>query len=80
MHMPSELKQAVAKSEGQPVEVTDGPDRYVLIKAEMYERLMATLDFSELTPDDKKAQLQAMGRAAGWEEPEAAVFDDLKPS
>jgi hypothetical protein len=77
MNMPSELKEAVAQ--GLPVELTDGPNRYMVVQAEVYERLMATLDFSELTADEKRAQLQAMGRAAGWEDPEAAVFDDLEP-
>jgi hypothetical protein len=79
MNMPSELKQAVVQAEGRPVEVVDGADRYILIKAEMYERLMGVLDLSEPGPEEKMALLQAWGKRAGWEEPEAAVFDDLKP-
>lgn len=35
--------------------------------------------FDDLTDEDCKAMLQAMGRAAGWEDPEATVFDDLRP-
>jgi hypothetical protein len=77
MNMPAELKQAV--SQGLPVELTDGTNRYMVIPAEMYERLIATLDFGEHTEAERRAQLQAMGRAAGWEEPEAAVFDNLEP-
>lgn len=79
MNMPSELKQAVAQAEGKPVEVVDGAERYVLIRAEMFERLKAVLDLSEPGAEERKALLQAWGKRAGWEEPEAAVFDDLKP-
>ncbi len=77
MNLPSELRDAVAQ--GLPVELTDGPNRYMVVRAEVYEKLMATLDFGEFTPEEKKAQLQLMGRAAGWEEPGASVFDNLEP-
>ena len=55
MNMPSELKLAVAKAQGQPVEVVDGAERYVLIRAEMFERLKAVLDLSEPGPQERKA-------------------------
>jgi hypothetical protein len=77
MNMPSELKKAVAQ--GLPVELTDGGERYMVIRAELYERLMATLDFGELSETERKARLQAMGRAAGWEDAAASAFDELEP-
>jgi hypothetical protein len=77
MNMPSELKQAVSR--GLPVELTDGTERYLVIRSEMYERLMATLDLSEPDESQRKAQLQAMGRAAGWEDPAMDGCNDLDP-
>ncbi len=77
MNMPTELKLAV--SHGLPVELTDGEDRYLIVRAETYERLLATLDLSEPTSEERRAHIQSMGRAAGWEDPEAAIFDDLEP-
>jgi hypothetical protein len=79
MNMPSELKQAVVRAEGQPIEVVDGADRYFLIKAEVFERLMGILDHTEPGPREKQSLLQAWGKRAGWDEPEATAFDDLKP-
>lgn len=79
MNMPSEIKHAVAVAEGTPIEIVDGQDRYVLIRAEVYERLKSALDLSEHGPEERKALMRAWGKRAGWEEPEAAVFDDLKP-
>jgi len=77
MNLPSELKEAVA--EGLPVELTDGPDRYMVIRAEMYERLIGVLDMSEYTAEEKKFLLQQWGKSSGWEDPADSVFDSLEP-
>ena len=77
MNLPSELKEAVAH--GLPVELTDGPNRYLVIRAEMYERLLGVLDLSEHTSEEKQFLLQQWGEASGWEEPSDSVFDSLEP-
>ncbi len=79
--MTPELNRALEQSGGIPVELVDPRDQehYVVIPAKMYETLKGALAYGDLTEEEKKAQLQAWGRRAGWEDPEASVFDDLKP-
>jgi hypothetical protein len=77
MNLPSELKEAVAQ--GLPVELTDGTDRYMVIRAEMYDRLIGVLDLSEHTDEEKKFLLQQWGKPSGWEDPSDNVFDSLQP-
>jgi hypothetical protein len=36
-------------------------------------------DLSRPSPEEQHMLLQASGKRAGWEKPDAAVFDDLKP-
>jgi hypothetical protein len=81
MNLPSEVKSALEQSHDAPVELidTETSARYFVVRADMYERLMAKLDFSEPTAEEQKALIQAWGKRAGWEEPDAAVFDDLTP-
>lgn len=79
MIVPAELKQALDAAHGGPIEIVDGKDRYVLIRAEIYERLKSVLDLSEPGPEERKGLMQAWGKRAGWEEPGDAAFDDLKP-
>lgn len=75
-----ELRQAIAASSG-PVELVDplNNEHYFVVNAAMYERLIATLELGEQSDDERKAQIQAFGRAAGWEDPESAIFDNLEP-
>jgi hypothetical protein len=76
-----EQRQVVRAADDIPVEMVD-PDtkqHYVLLKAEFYERIKKLIDFGDLTEEEKMADLQAWGKRAGWEDPEASVFDDLKP-
>ncbi len=76
-----EQRQALEATHGTPIEIVDARsnERFVLIRAEMYERLKSVLDFGEPTEAEKKAQLQVWGKRAGWEDPKASVFDELKP-
>ncbi len=50
-----ELRQALAKQPGQPVQVED-PDthaRYVLVKLEVYEQLQRAMDYDVSEPDPR---------------------------
>ncbi|MBX3413289.1 MAG: hypothetical protein KF708_11415 [Pirellulales bacterium] len=75
-----ELRQAIAAASG-PVELVDplSQEHYFVVSEAIYRRLIATLELGEPSDEERKAQLQAFGRAAGWEDPESAIFDDLKP-
>lgn len=65
-----ELRQAIEASSG-PLELVDRQtnEHFVVIRAEVYERLKSVLDLSEPAEAERLALLQHMGRAAGWEDP-----------
>ena len=73
MNMPSEFKAAIEAAHGGPVEVVDGDQHYVLIRAEVYRKLQAVMD------DGTKFALQKMGRRAGWDHPSMDAYDALDP-
>jgi hypothetical protein len=77
--MPSELRQAVEAAHGAPVEIVDGDRHYVLIQADVYERLIGALDFGELSEKERALLLEQWGKSSGWEEPADDVFDSLRP-
>jgi hypothetical protein len=79
MNMPSELRQAVEAAHGGPVEIVDGDRHYVLIQAEVYERLMGVFGVGELSQQERAFLLQQWGKSSGWEDPADDVFDSLKP-
>jgi hypothetical protein len=74
-------EQRAALKAADRVEVVDPEtqEHYVLIRANFYERLMATVDFGDQTEQEKKAALQRWGKSSGWEDPADSVFDELKP-
>lgn len=76
-----DLQQALDKHEGSPVRVVDprNQQEYVVMRAEFYDRLLATVDFGDPSEEEKTALLQRFAKSAGWDDPSDAVFDDLKP-
>jgi hypothetical protein len=73
MNMPSEFKAAIEAAQGGPVEIIDGDQRYVLIRAEVYRKMQAVMD------DGMKFALQEMGRKSGWNDASMDVYDALDP-
>jgi hypothetical protein len=73
MNMPSEFKAAIEAAHGGPVEIVDGDQHYVLIRAEVYQKLQAVMD------DGTKFALQEMGRKSGWDDPSMDAYDALDP-
>lgn len=53
--MTNELRQAIAKQPGQPLQVEDPEThtRYVLIKLDVYERLQNALDYDDSEPEPR---------------------------
>lgn len=80
-NLSDELRQAIDAAQGAPIELIDAQrkERYLLVRADLYERLMARLDLDEPSDAEKKALMQEWGRRAGWEELDSNVFDDLEP-
>lgn len=80
--IPKELRQAIRMSRGKPVRLAD-PDtnyQYVLVRAEVYDRLKGFIyDDSPLTDDEKRQLLLKAGIRAGWDDPEMDVYNELDP-
>ncbi len=73
MNMPSEFKAAIEAAQGCPVEIVDGDQRYVLIRAKVYRKMQAVMD------DGTNFALQEMGRKSGWNDASMGVYDALDP-
>ena len=73
MNMPSEFKAAFEAAHGDPVEIVDGDQHHVLIRAEVYQKLQAVMD------DGTTFALQEMGRRARWDDPSMDAYDALDP-
>jgi len=71
-----ELRAAIQAADDAPLVIVDSQTKqhYVLLKAEVYERLKRILDLSEITDQEETAIIQELGRSAGWEDPSS---DDL---
>lgn len=69
------------RTQEQPVRVTDPTDqaRFVLLKAEIYERFKALFEEDPVSREERLFHLQQFGRRAGWDDPAMDVYDDLDP-
>jgi hypothetical protein len=75
-----ELRQEIEKSGDQPVRLSDPETHaeYVVLKAEVYERLQSLLA-GPLSIDEQRAVLRHAGERAGWDDPAMDVYNDLDP-
>jgi hypothetical protein len=70
-----ELKQTTA-SEIRVADPETGQE-YVLIRADVYERLKRLLyDDGDWTPEEQLRLLAESGKRAGWDDPEMDVYDN----
>jgi hypothetical protein len=77
MNMPSEFKAAIEAAHGDPVEIVDGDRHYVLIDAEVYQKMADLVD-----QEDVKSMYQYIGRVFGpdgWDDPAMDIYNDLDP-
>jgi bifunctional DNA-binding transcriptional regulator/antitoxin component of YhaV-PrlF toxin-antitoxin module len=79
MNMPSEIRAALEAAHGGPVEIVDGDQHYVLIRAEVYERLKLLFDDSPMSDEERRGLLLQAGKRAGWDEPAMDIYNDLDP-
>jgi hypothetical protein len=49
---------------------------YVLLRAEVYERLKQHYDDSDWTPEEQMQLLAESGKRAGWDDPAMDVYDN----
>ena len=73
------LQQALDAATGEPLRVVDPRTQecYVLLRAEVYDRLKALVyDDSPPSEEERRRQLAASGERAGWTDPEMDVYDN----
>jgi hypothetical protein len=79
LELTEQQRRELRESNGREIRVCD-PDshkEYVLLNAEVYERLKHLLyDDSEWTPEEQLQVLAESGKRAGWDDPEMAVYDN----
>jgi hypothetical protein len=79
MLLTEEQRRKLREGKGEPITLID-PDTeqvYVLVRAEVYERLKRLVyDDSPPTDEEKRRQLAESGKRAGWDDPEMDIYDD----
>ena len=68
-------EQLQSVKSGEPLRFTLDNTDFVLIRADLYERVKSLFDDSPLTEDDRLRLLQEFGKRAGWEDPEMDVYE-----
>ena len=74
-----EQRQEVRQANGKATRAIDPESKqeYVLIRAELYERIKTLLyDDSDWTPEEQLSLLAASGKQAGWDDPAMDVYDN----
>jgi hypothetical protein len=77
--IPSEIRQAIEQAGDAPVQLTDPETNaaYVIIRAEVYERMRALcddLDLRELYP-----MMNEVAARDGWDDPAMDIYNDYQP-
>ncbi len=75
----AEIRKAVEEAGEQPLEIIDPEtqQRYMLLKADVFDRLRMSLQGGPLSKDEQKYLLEQAGRRGGWDDPEMDIYDDL---
>jgi hypothetical protein len=79
MELTEEQRRKVCEVNGDPIMLTDPETQqeYVLLRADVYERLKRLVyDDSPPTDEEKRRQLAESGKRAGWDDPKMAVYDN----
>ena len=76
-----ELCKAILDAGDQPVAVFDPQthQRYVLLRAEAYERLQLLLEHKPLSQEEQRSLLNMAGKRAAWDHPEMDIYNELDP-
>ncbi len=77
MNMPSEIKAAIEAAHGGPVEIVDEGEHYIVMRAELYERLKQVVDSDDLNPADMRGNT-AKVMQDDWNDPEMDSYDTPK--
>jgi hypothetical protein len=81
MTLTPELRKAVEAAADRPVVMVDPEtnQEYVLLRADLYERLHLLFEQGPLSRHDQETLLRQAGKRAGWDDPEMDIYNDLDP-
>ena len=73
-----EMREALLHTAGQPVTVEDDQThlQYVLLPLGIYQRVRSIFGDESFDVADTYAAQSAVAGAAGWDDPEMAIYDD----
>jgi hypothetical protein len=77
LHDPS-LIDALRHAAGTPVTVVDPQTQteYVVVRADLYERIKSLFEADDLCDDEKRLLLAESGKRAGWDSAQMVEYDD----
>jgi hypothetical protein len=79
MELTEEQRRELREASGEIIMLRDPEtqQKYVLLRADVYERLKGLVyDDSAPSDDEKRLQLAESGKRAGWDDPEMNVYDN----
>jgi hypothetical protein len=79
MELTEEQCRKLREGNGEAITLRDPETQqeYVLVRADVYERLKRLVyDDSSPTDEEKRCQLAESGKRAGWDDPEMDIYDD----
>jgi hypothetical protein len=79
IELTEEQRQQLRQANGTEVRLRDSQAgrEYVILPAEIYDRLRALLyDDGDWTPEEQLSLLAESGKRAGWDDPEMDVYDN----
>lgn len=82
VNLSPEQRNALANAGSSPVlELVDPEtnEAYVLLRADVFERLRRVLSDDDFDIRQAYPLMDAAARAAGWDDPEEDIYDDLDP-
>jgi hypothetical protein len=74
-----ELRQAIDQAGFARIEDAETNTAYVIVKAEVYEKIKAFAEDDTLTQEEQESLLHEFGKRAGWDDPAMSVYDDNQP-
>lgn len=71
-----ELRQAIEQEGYARIEDATTNTAYVIVKAEVFERIQTLVRDELLTTEEQDYLLHEFGKRAGWDDPAMSVYDD----
>jgi hypothetical protein len=74
MNVPTDIKKAIAAAHGAPVDLVDGEKRYVIIPADVYQRLKEIAAADDWDPAEMRRTM-AKVMEEDWSDPQMDSYD-----